>query len=357
MHEIVTQVDEWLRAGEPVALATVIATWGSAPRGVGAKLAVTTGDRMIGSVSGGCVEAAVVHAARATLASGRPQRLSFGVSDETAWGVGLACGGKIEVLVERLDPDTFAELQRFLAANVAVASAIVLDGPEDMLGRRLLLAADGTVRSHLAAAHIGSMSELASGALRTGRCEHTRITLPDGDTVELFVDVIAPRPTLIMVGAGHIAMALDQLARLLGYRTVVVDPRAAFASRERFPRVDRLLSLWPEQAFLEEPLMTGSAVAVLSHDPKIDEPALALALRSRAYYVGALGSRATQAGRRERLRALGLTDDELSRLHGPIGLDIGARTPEEIALAIMAEIVVAHRAAASPSPASAASGA
>jgi xanthine dehydrogenase accessory factor len=349
VHAIAPHIDAWLRAGQPVALATVIATWGSAPRPVGAKLAVTAGDRMAGSVSGGCVEAAVIAAARDTLATGRRQLLSFGVSDETAWSVGLACGGQIEVLVERWEAASFAHVLPRLAANEGLASATVLAGPAEAIGGHLLLAADGATQTDLPDGWSGPIRAAAAAALAAGRCRRTTLALADGAALELFVDVIPPRLTLVMVGGGHIAVALARMGGWLGLRTVVVDPRAAFATAARFPTVDRLLVAWPAEAFLREPLSAGTAVAVLSHDPKIDEPALALALPSPAYYVGALGGRATQAKRRRRLRELGLAETAIERLHGPIGLDIGARTPEEIAVAVLAEVVAAGRGVAEPS--------
>ena len=379
MRDIASPVEAWLQAGEPVALATVVATWGSAPRGVGAKLAVTTGDRMAGSVSGGCVEAAVVEAARETLATGLVQHLAFGVTDESAWSVGLACGGRIEVLVELLDPDEFRWLGERAKADVGAARAVVIGGPAEWVGRRWLFDESSGSPGEATIAPSEVQSAVA-GALRTG--QSTRIAMPvrtemrgDGEidaarivksadatnnpdsndatnmdsplgaVVDLIIDVIPPRLTLFIIGGVHIAVALIPMARTLGYRTVLVDPRSTFASLERFTDMDQLLQCWPDEAFRAVPLTATTAVAVLTHDPKIDDPALALALPGPAFYVGALGSRKTQAARRVRLRERGLSEAAIERLRGPIGLDLGGTSPEEIALAVMAEIVAVRNGA------------
>ena len=349
MWDILEQIEAWQAEKVPLALATVVETWGSSPRGVGAKMAVTAEGEIAGSVSGGCVEGAVVEQSLATLGSGKPELMHFGVADETAWGVGLACGGTIDVLVERLSDRHYTFTRAALEAEEPTCTVTVLRGPEPFIGDKASLAQGaeervlGPADDRLAA----PMLALAHEALENGRQMRRQVALPgvEGE-LDLFADVSPAPPTLVMVGGVHVAVALASLAATLGYRTVVIDPRRSFGSEARFPQVDRLLQMWPEQAFESVPLGPSTAVAVLTHDPKIDDRALKVALPSRAGYVGALGSRKTQAKRRQRLQEAGLTDAHLDRLHGPIGLSIGAQTPEEIALSIMAEIVAVQRGAA-----------
>jgi xanthine dehydrogenase accessory factor len=328
--------------GETVALATVIHTWGSSPRRVGAKMAFTPDGKITGSVSGGCVETAVFEAGVEALVTGRPRLLKFGVADETAWEVGLACGGQIEVFVRPLEPAFFQAARAALLAEEPFAWATVVAGPGDVLGCESLAG-----EQEVLAASPGPLGEaLASQgrrALKEGRSQRGEIQVEAGPA-EAFVEVVKPPPTLVIVGGGHIAVALTAIASTLGFRTVVVDPRRAFGNTERFPDVDRLIQAWPQEAFSNLRLNSESAVAMLTHDPKIDDPAVMIALDSPAFYVGALGSRKTQDKRRQRLLAEGVAGEQLDRLHGPIGMEIGAETPEEIALAIMAEVVAAYRA-------------
>lgn len=336
MHEVISDIDQWQAEEQPIALATVVQTWGSAPRKEGAKMAVTPDGRMSGSVSGGCVEGAVFEEAVAALANGRAKLLHFGVADETAWDVGLACGGTIEVFVEPLDADAYALVQDLITADKAGASMTVIRGPEAMLGQKLTIARDGRVVGSLGP-ELDALARAAEKELQTSR----RVTLTD--EVEVFIDVVRPAPTLIMVGGVHIAIALAQYAKVLGYRTIVVDPRRAFGSEARFPHVDRLIQAWPKKAFAEIDLTPETAVALLTHDPKIDDPALAVVLEKPVFYIGALGSSKTHAKRVARLQEKGIAAAKIARIQGPIGLDIGAVTPEEIALSVMAEIVSAFR--------------
>jgi xanthine dehydrogenase accessory factor len=305
-------------------------------------MAITGGGRLSGSVSGGCVEGAVYDTGLEVLESGRPQLLHFGVADETAWEVGLACGGTIEVFVDRLEPAVYRRRLALADADRPHAVATIIRGPGDWLGRKWVLAADGEPDGASVPAEIrGLMAEAVAGG------KTLRRTLPGLDPsaaeVELFVEVIADAPTLVMIGGVHIAVALASMARTVGFRTVIVDPRRSFGSGERFPEVDQLIQAWPGAAFEQVALAPQTAVVMLTHDPKIDDPALDIALNSPALYVGALGSRKTHAARRERLLAAGLTEAQIGRVHGPIGLDIGAETPEEIAVAILAEIIAARR--------------
>ncbi|MFQ5399810.1 MAG: XdhC family protein [Anaerolineae bacterium] len=333
MKEVLTDIDNWLQAGNSsIILATVVQTWGSAPRKVGAKMAFTADGEISGSVSGGCVEGAVVAAGMEVLETGRPQLLHFGVADETAWEVGLACGGIIEVFVEPLDTAVYDFLRTLVQEEQAGAGVTIIRGPEAKLGRKLALSRAGQ--------SIGSLGDdLDEQAIQTASAANQPQRAPLSDDIELFVDVLRPAPTLVMVGGVHIAVALTSLARTLGYHTIVVDPRRAFGSEARFPHADRLVQAWPEKAFVEIELTPETAVAMLTHDPKIDDPALKVVLDSPVFYIGALGSRKTQAKRRQRLHKMGFSEAQIDRIHGPIGLSIGAQSPEEIALAIMAEIV------------------
>jgi len=340
MQEILLDVVRWIERGEGVAVGTVIRTWGSAPRPAGASLALNASGEVVGSVSGGCVERAVVEAVLQALKSGQPQRLHFGVADEIAWQVGLSCGGSIDVFVRPIAPEQVARWQRWVASGESFAAVMVIRGPARLLGLEFFLDARGEPQDapEEVLVHWGD----ATAAL--GRPHTGPVSTPDGE-IEFFVVWCDPPPTLVVVGGVHIAIPLVTLAKTLEFRTVVVDPRRMFGSEARFPHVDQLIQAWPDKALTELELTASTAVAVLTHDPKIDDPALLVALRSPAFYVGALGSRKTHARRRQRLLQAGLSDAQLDRIHAPIGLDLGGRSPEEIALAVMAQIVQARRAA------------
>jgi xanthine dehydrogenase accessory factor len=328
-EQILDTASEWHRGGHSVALATVVTTWGSSPRPVGSKLVVDEAGRMLGSVSGGCVEGAVVEAALESIRTGKPRLLDFGVTDEQAWEVGLACGGRVQIFVDRLEHNS---LERLLAlGRTATAVALV---------------------THLATGEQASLTQAeAQGNLTLGADElaQARQALDDDqsrifETAQgtLFVEVWNPSPRLLIVGAVHAAQALVPLARLAGYDVTVIDPREAFGSPARFADVT-LRNDWPEEAFAALLPDRRTAILTLTHDPKIDDPALQAALRSQAFYVGALGSRRTHAQRVDRLRAAGFDDAAINRIRGPVGLAIGARTPAEIAISIMAEITAVLR--------------
>ncbi len=334
MKEVIPAIDEWLKNGEKIGLATVVATWGSAPRQPGSKMAFTASGLIAGSVSGGCVEGAVIEAGQESLETGEPQLLHFGVADETAWDVGLACGGEIEVFVQPLSTAVYSFRRDLVLHNQTGASVTVIDGPD--LGLTIVAGEGSRIVGELIPNFSAAAIGLAKFAQRSQRVELTH-------THTVFVDLMQPRPTLLLVGGVQIAQALAQMAQMLGYRTVVIDPRRAFGSEDRFPHVDRLIQQWPEEALDQVELNTETAVALLTHDPKIDDPALKIVLKSPAFYIGALGSRTTHAKRLERLHKMGFDETAVSRIHGPVGLDIGARSPEEIALAIMAEIVKCQR--------------
>jgi xanthine dehydrogenase accessory factor len=346
MRDVLDDVQAFRARGERVGRAVLTGIVGSAPRPEGAAMVVGDRGSMAGSVSGGCIEGAVHEEIQHAIERGAPARLSYGVSDETAWDVGLACGGTFEILVQ---PDVSADVEAAARAEDGRVIATVLEGPRGATGT-LVVDASGETRpgrgtdgawdgplTGAAAYATPAIAHAARDSLAVEASRSVTLTTDDGP-LSVFLEVFPPRPRLIVFGGVHVAVALVRLARELGYRTIVADGRAAFANRERFPDVDELIVAWPDEAFGRVGLDASSYVAVLTHDPKFDEPALAIALRSTARYVGAIGSRRTQEARRARLRAAGLTDDELSRLRGPIGLDLGGRGAAEIALAILAEM-------------------
>lgn len=302
---------DWHRSGKGAVLATVIETWGSAPRRVGSQLAISGEGEIEGSVSGGCVEGAVVVEAMDALADGKPRELEFGVSDQDAFAVGLACGGTIRVLVEPvgavLPEDILDQLVKYRAARRPVAYVVDLDA-----GARHL-----TTDGH---DHAFRMD-------RSGFVEDSRT----------FVAIHNPPLRLIIVGAVHIAQALVPMARIAGYDPTLIDPREAFGSDSRFPG-ETILHDWPDEAITQLGLDARTALVLLTHDPKLDDPALEQALRAECFYIGALGSTRTHAKRVDRLAASGFTEDEIAKIHGPIGLDIGAAGPAEIAVSILAEM-------------------
>lgn len=338
MQEVIQDIERWRTAGEPIALATVIQTWGSAPRKAGAKMAVTPSGQLSGSVSGGCVEGAVYEEAVAALANGRAKLLSFGVADETAWEVGLACGGSIQVLVQGLNEEIYTAVHQLIADERAGAVATVIGGDEALLGRQFYLDSTGHTVGDMPEAVAADLRPLVRRAIQQGLTQRLRV-----GELDIFVDVLMPPPQLVMVGGVHIAVALAHLAKGLGYRTIVVDPRRAFGSEERFPHADQLIAQWPAKAFAQIRLNENTAVALLTHDPKIDDPALQVVLNSPAFYIGALGSTKTHAKRVERLREAGHDEAAIGRIYGPIGLDINAQTPEEIALSVLAQVVQVRR--------------
>jgi xanthine dehydrogenase accessory factor len=339
MRDILIDLKYWLEEGKSIALATVIQTWGSSPRVAGSKMAITLDGKISGSVSGGCVENAVIEAGVQSLKTNQPQLLHFGVADETAWEVGLACGGSIDVFVKPLDKTFFSELNSVIAKDQPAVTVTVVRGPDGVLGREFLFCNSSRFNGCFGNGWDEQVADLASEILIRGTSQRFALSAE----LEVFFEALLPPPTLIVVGGVHITVALTSIAKTLGYRTIVVDPRKAWGNVDRFPHVDKLIRAWPEAAFGQIEITRSTAIAMLTHDPKLDDPALRLALSSPAFYVGALGSKSTDAKRRERLLNDGLNESQLSRLHAPIGLDIGALSPEEIALAIMAEVVEAGR--------------
>jgi len=340
MRDVLTDFDR-LRAGQaPVGRAVVTSVWGSAPRPEGACLLATVGGEIAGSISGGCVESAAAQEIATAIGRGTPALITYGVSHENAWEVGLACGGTIKVFVEPSVSPAVLEAARG-SGGVVVATVIDAGSQKKYLGATATIGEHGTVTAAPEAGWIGEATrEAASTALKREASTTVVVDAPGGGPVSVFLEVFPRRPRLVIFGGVHIAMALVPLAKSLGYHVTVADGRQAFVTRERFPDADERLVAWPEEAFAKVGLDAATYVCVLSHDPKFDEPALELALRSPAPYIGAIGSRKTQAARRERLLSLGFSASDIARLHGPIGLDLGGRSPAETALGIMAEMTM-----------------
>lgn len=319
--QILQQAEKWRRAGRGVAIATVVETFGSAPRPPGSHLVVEESGLFCGSVSAGCVEGDVIAAALDALADGAPRLLEFGVGEEVAWRAGLSCGGSIVVHVARVDDECLALLSRVNAERAlrrACAVATPIDG-----GASFLLADPEALVEAVAIAHPGG-----SG-------------LVTQDGVRFFVNRYRPAPRLVIIGAVHVAQALAPMATLAGFDVVIVDPRGVYAEDARFPDA-RLDMRFPDEALPSIGLDAFTAVAILAHDPKIDDPAIRIALASDCFYIGAMGSRATHARRLERLRASGVSRHDIERLRAPIGLDIAAVGPAEIAVSILAELILAR---------------
>ncbi|KZS71272.1 XshC-Cox1 family protein [Mycobacterium kansasii] len=351
MRDVLAELLPIWRAGDTAGLATVVRTLRSAPRPPGAAMVVAPDGSVSGSVSGGCVEGAVYELATKVVHSGTPRLERYGVSDDDAFAVGLTCGGIIDVFVESVSQTTFPELgavARDIAAHRPVAIATVITHPDTQwVGRRLVVHPDtiaGSLGSERADA---AVTDDARGLLALGRNEILEYG-PDGqrrgEGMEVFVSSYAPRPRMLVFGAIDFAAALARQGSFLGYRVTVCDARAVFATSVRFPTADEVVVEWPHR-YLAAQAEAGAVdertvICVLTHDPKFDVPVLEVALRlPRVGYVGAMGSRRTHDDRLRRLRAVGLTDTELGRLSSPIGLDLGARTPEETAVSIAADII------------------
>lgn len=335
MKDVVAHLDRWHASGRRAVTATVVAVRKSAPRPPGAKMAVADDGAIEGMVSGGCVEGAVVAAAEEVLAGGAPQLLHFGIADEQAWEVGLPCGGEISVWVDLVEGEAVARFASLAREGGRGAMVTRTD-----TGEKLTVEDDGT-RTGSLGDH--ALEDRAAG-LAAERMWDEHSALADADGVELFVDQTAPPPRLLIFGAVDLSRALCRLARELGWTPYVLDPRGRFAVPERFPEAESVVAKWPRDALAEVGgIDRSTAICVLTHDPKLDDAALAIALRSEAGYVGAMGSRRMQATRRARLVELGLTDAELERLAAPIGLDLGALTVPETALSVMAEVVALRR--------------
>jgi len=350
MKELLDTLSTWQDEGIDAGRAVVIRTFGSAPRPEGAVLLHASDGRIAGSVSGGCVEGAAAEQIEHAWTTGSARVIRYGISDEQAWDVGLACGGTIDVLVEPGVPSAAVQAAtESLGAGglgAAVVTRLPADSPPAVAGPhepgegappepKVIVHADGRLDGSLGdVAHDSALVDAALEALKRGQSRTVEI-----GGRSLFVEVFPVRPRLVIVGAVEVARTLVRLARELGFETVVIDGRASFATRERFPDADQLIVGWPDEVADDIELGPNDAVAVLTHDVKFDEPAIVEALRRGARYVGAVGSRKTQSDRRQRLREAGVSDQALAELRGPVGLDLGGRQPAETALAILAEVV------------------
>ena len=314
MKDVLPAIERWFDEGLRVATATVVATERSAPRDPGAVLALSERGDVAGSVTGGCVEPAVYEEARDVLEGGAPRLLTYGIADEEAFEVGLSCGGTVHIFVARAEPQIVRPLAEAIAAGRSIALATTVTGPN------------------------AGVQHLVEPARETALVEE------DGERV--FVASFAPPPRMYVFGAVDHAGAVARIGRFLGYRVTVCDARARFATAERFPDADELVVDWPDRFLAAAPVDERTAIVVLTHDHKFDVPLLTVALRTPAAYIGAMGSRRTTDERADRLRAEGVTEEQLARLHAPIGLPIGARTPEEVAVAVAAELVSVTRRAA-----------
>jgi xanthine dehydrogenase accessory factor len=350
VREVLDELLRWWQAGEPAGLATVVAAFRSAPRAPGAAMLVGPHGAVSGSVSGGCVEGAVYELATEVIASGEPVLTRYGVSDDDAFAVGLTCGGVIDVFVQRVDRTSWPWLDRVAAAvhdGRPVAIATVTEHPDaGRLGASLLVWPDATDGSLGSARVDDAVADDARGLLAAGRSTTLEYG-PDGQRrgagMRVFVSSFAPRPRMLVFGAIDFAAAVARIGSFLGYRVTVCDARPVFATPQRFPAADEVIVDWPHRYLTAEAkagrLDGRTVITVLTHDPKFDVPLLEVALRLDVAYVGAMGSRRTHLDRLARLREAGLTDAELARLSSPIGLDLGARTPEETAVSIAAEII------------------
>jgi xanthine dehydrogenase accessory factor len=321
---VLAQARDWLAEGKGVALATVIGTWGSSPRPPGSLLAVNAEQEFVGSVSGGCIEGAVITEAVGAIADGEPRLLDFGISDEQAWEVGLSCGGEMKIFVEKVPAKQILE---GLIGERPIALATRLESATHALVRPRSQSGDFTLGDDALAAARQALAE-------------NRATTVDDPGGSLFVTVFNRPLRMIVVGAVHIAQALAPMAANAGFEVTVVDPRRTFATDARFPAIT-LRHDWPDDALAELRPDARTAVVTLTHDPKLDDPALIAALASDAYYVGALGSRKTHTKRLERLRAADCGEETLKRIHSPVGLALGGRKATEIAVSILAQAVAA----------------
>jgi xanthine dehydrogenase accessory factor len=337
MKDILEQVKSWLESDQSIALATVIKTWGSSPRPVGAGMAVNQSGEIAGSVSGGCVEGAVIQAAKEVINDQVSTRLRFGVADDEAWEVGLACGGEIEVFIRPYSRAQLVLYEQAYQAKKGFCSILPLSINASTVNNEIIIIDDGS--ELLLPDYLDQDSDIKSEIkqiLSSGRSEI--IKYMGIEVEEIFIQVVPPPKKLIIVGGVHIAIPLVNLAEQVGFEITVIDPRRLFGTEERFPGVS-VIPEWPSSAFEKVQITDSTAIVMLTHDPKIDDPALKIALNSTAFYVGALGSRKTHKKRLERLRSEGITGSKLKKIHAPIGLDLGGGSPPEIAISIMSEII------------------
>jgi xanthine dehydrogenase accessory factor len=351
MREFITILQEWVQQSKQAALATVVNVAGSSPRPLGAKMIVSPESEMHGSVSGGCVETSVLERALNCMESGKPELLHFGIPEEVPWSVGLACGGEIDVLMEPLfHPncphglnlelfnhmvDFIKREQPFVLASVISQARLAEKELFDSGGKQIQIAKTGW-------GYLLNPSAIIS-VVEHGQCQQMTIKTSDNSQITVFLEPVLPLPRLVIVGAVHIAASLVNYARELGYKTIVIDPRSTFLTPQRFPHADELIPAWPQDCLSQWNIRKEDCVVVISHDEKIDLPALQYALTTTSSYIGLLGSLKTREERFDALREMGITESQLARIHAPIGLNIKAKTPEEIAISIMAEIIACRR--------------
>lgn len=353
MRDILSTIAKWWAQDQAFGMATVVGTFSSAPRDPGAALAVEGGGEVIGSVSGGCVEGAVYELSGEVAQTGQPVLQRYGIADDDAFAVGLTCGGIIDIFVEPVSKATFPELGEIAAAverGEPVAVATIISGPglggAPNVGARRVIWGDaarpstGTLGAgeRLDAAADDDVRGMLSQGL-TGICRYGEHGERLGDELSVFVNSFAPPPRMIVFGAVNFTAAVARVGKFLGYHVTVCDARPVFATRSRFPDADEVVVDWPHRFLAGADVDARTVICVLTHDPKFDVPVLEVALRTPAGYIGAMGSRRTHEDRLERLRAVGMTEPELARLRSPIGLDLGARTPEETAVSIVAELI------------------
>jgi len=347
MFELIPTIQDWQAAGKGIALATLIKVEGSSPRPLGAKMIVSSQGEFQGSVSGGCVESSVITEALHCLQSGKPTLLHYGIDNSNPWTVGLACGGEIDVFIEPLFNlsfqngfshsmfekliELFKNKQPFILATVTAS---------DHKGQKGLFSAGKWIidDSHNSWSKNFLMREMTR-LIEAGQPRMMEIHLESLQPLEAFLEPILPQARIVIIGAVHIAAALIIYAHELGYKTIIIDPRSAFLTRERFPQADDLIHSWPQEALPKLNLATSDCIVILSHDEKIDVPALFVALKSPIGYIGLLGSKKTRNERFRSLKEEGITEKDLERVHAPIGLNLGAIEPEEIAISIIAEII------------------
>lgn len=333
MHDLIPSIDTWLTQNCPIACAVVTKTWGSSPRPAGSMMAITEDARIAGSVSGGCVESAVVSTALDVLTSNTMQIEEYHATTEQAQNVGLSCGGSLDVCIYPLNKEVYRAIRNCVLQDEEYTHAIVLDPSGGGLqGTEFCLSAEGRY-GDLTPAQFIEVENLLGSLPRGSFAQVIRTSFGT-----VFAQRVLPRPQIISIGATHVAIALMKMAQVIGYRTVVIDPRAVFATEERFSFIDELYHDWPEEVFRTKRITAATAICALTHDPKIDEPALAIAARSDAFYIGSLGRTTTQLKRCDGLLERGLTREEIAPIFGPIGLDIGGKEPAEIALSILSEI-------------------
>ncbi|HUB43107.1 MAG TPA: XdhC family protein [Streptosporangiaceae bacterium] len=346
MRDILDPITAWWEANDTFGLATVVRTFSSAPREPGAAMAVSAAGEVVGSVSGGCVEGAVYELATEVTASGEPVLRRYGISDDDAFAVGLTCGGIIDIFVEPASRERFAylgEIAEDVRRGTPVAVATVIEGPGIVGARRIIWEGERTAGTLGAGDRLDeAVDDDARGMLAQGLTGVRRYG-PDGerrrDELAIFVQSFAPAPRMLVFGAIDFAAAVAKAGKFLGYRVTVCDARPVFATKSRFPDADEVITDWPHRYLSGSTTDQRTVICVLTHDPKFDVPLLEVALRRPAAYIGAMGSRRTHDDRLKRLREAGLTEQELARLRSPIGLDLGARTPEETAIAIAAELI------------------